>query len=427
MPTMFNYGYVVKLPNGRLVRAGQDWGPTLDSYKVGDSLGVRNGKEGIVLAVVKGEEANLNGHDVMVILEERAARVEGQSVLHRMLQMTRELASPRLTSRPQIQADFKGMKVRAVRDSIFVRPQNETFHDFQLNLLLWTLGKSWFDAEMAKQPQDRHVILQWRHERNEILNASRKPGEDPNQPIKAAMTGNVKTLQVLADDIYQLEHALKTPRKIIERLQDPRQFQGARHEIAAASIFARCGFAIKFIDDTSKRNPEFVAEKEGERIAVEAKSRHRPGVLHVPGHFDDEKEPAPAKIKELYEQAPGQSPGGMPFLVFVDVNLPPTPQTLMIDKSWVRESMQAFEFRRQEGKVTDPDTGLVLTNFGWHFHRDRGSPPGEFIVVRTAQPEFPIQQSTWNLLDRALSEYGLIVDQEEHEKSIRGQYPEFRR
>jgi hypothetical protein len=30
--SMFSYGYVVKLPNGRLVRAGQDWGMTLDFH-----------------------------------------------------------------------------------------------------------------------------------------------------------------------------------------------------------------------------------------------------------------------------------------------------------------------------------------------------------------------------------------------------------
>ena len=49
---MFKYGYVVKLQSGRLVRAGEDWGQTLDSFKVGDSLGGENGKEGVVLAVV---------------------------------------------------------------------------------------------------------------------------------------------------------------------------------------------------------------------------------------------------------------------------------------------------------------------------------------------------------------------------------------
>jgi len=80
MAAMFKYGYVVKLPSGLLVRAGQDWGPTPDTYKAGDSLGVKNGKEGIVLAVVKGDEANLNGYDVMIVLEERPVRIAGQGI-----------------------------------------------------------------------------------------------------------------------------------------------------------------------------------------------------------------------------------------------------------------------------------------------------------------------------------------------------------
>jgi hypothetical protein len=236
------------------------------------------------------------------------------------------------------------------------------------------------------------------------------------------MTGNVKALQVLADDIYQLEHALKTPRKIIDRLRDPRQFQGARNEIAVASIFARCGFDIDFIDNATKRNPEFIAQKGTERIAVEAKSRHRPRVLEERGAMQGD--PAPAKIKELYENALGQNPGGMPFMVFIDVNLALTPAVPPMEKPWVKEAMKCFDDRRQEGKATDPDTGLILTNFGWHYYHDHGATPGECIPVRSANPQFPIQDDTWNLLDRALGEYGFIVDEEQREKNVRARYPE---
>ena len=38
---------LVKLPGGRLVRAGQDFAPSPDTYKVGDSLGIKNEKEGL--------------------------------------------------------------------------------------------------------------------------------------------------------------------------------------------------------------------------------------------------------------------------------------------------------------------------------------------------------------------------------------------
>jgi hypothetical protein len=420
---MYKYGYFVRLPDGRLVPTGQDWGPSLDTFKKGDSLGIKNGREGIVYAVLRDGMAKQVGVDVLVVVEERVPMAG--NMRQRMQQMLQELGPARLTSRPQIQTEFQGKKFRAVRNVLHIRPQGETFFDFQINLLLWVLGKKWFDAEMSKPLEERHVILQWRHERNELLRAQQKPGDDPNNPVAIRPTGNVKTLQVLADDVYQLEHALKTPRGTVDRLRDSRQFQGARYEIAVASIFARCNFVVSFIDDPTKRTPEFVAEKGEEYIAVEAKSRHRAGVLHHPGRLEHDAAPAPANIKHHYEEALQQNPGDIPFMVFIDVNLPLTPDIPPMERAWVREAMKCFDDRRQEGKLADPDTGLVLTNFGWHYYRDPGTPPGEIMPVRAMNPTHPIREETWQLLERALNEYGLIIDQEAHEGDVRARYPEF--
>src|SRR5260370_653809 len=112
-------------------------------------------------------------------------------------------------------------------------------HDFAQTMDSY---KAWYDAEMSKALDERHIIHRWRHQRCEVLKAHQKPGHDTQKPVAAPMTGNVKALQVLADDIYQLEHALKTPRQILDRLRDQRQFQGATNEITVASIFAPCGF-----------------------------------------------------------------------------------------------------------------------------------------------------------------------------------------
>jgi hypothetical protein len=203
----------------------------------------------------------------------------GHRIVEKAAQMMNPPAPSRMVSRPQIQTVAFGQKVRAVRNAIHFRPLEETFHDFQLNLLLWTLGKNWFDEQMLKAPAERHIVLRWRDERNELLEKHRDPAAPANQPVRVPMTGNTKALQVLADDIYQLQHALKTPRKIIERLRNMSEFQGARYEILVASLFARCGFDIEFVDDQVKKKPEFFASRSGERIAVEAKSRHRPGIL----------------------------------------------------------------------------------------------------------------------------------------------------
>ena len=318
---------------------------------------------------------------------------------------------PRMVSRPQIQTVAFGKKIRAVRNGIHFRPLKETFHDFQLNLLLWTLGKNWFDQEMKKDPSERHIILRWRAERNELLTKHRSPSAPPNEPVRVQINGNIKALQVLADDVYQLRHALKTPRKIIERLRNVREFQGARYEILAASLFARCGFEIEFVDDKSKKTPEFFATKAGERIAVEAKSRHRPGVLHERGAYVAESEPGTARIRGLYQDALQHNPGETPFVVFIDVNLPLSPQTPPVERTWVKEAMTCFEEREREGLKTE-DSGLILSNIGWHYRREIGAPPPEFLTVKPEHPRYPLRSETWILLEGALNEYGVVVDEE---------------
>jgi hypothetical protein len=318
---------------------------------------------------------------------------------------------PRMVSRPQLQMVAFGKKLRVVRNKIHFRPLEETLYDFQLNHLLWVLGKEWFDKEMLKPLDERHVVMKWRHERNEVLEKYRAPSAPPNEPVKAPLTGNMKALQILADDVYQLEHALEAPKKIVERLRNMREFQGARYEVLVASLFARCGFSIDFIDDRSKKNPEFFATKGEERIAVEAKSRRRTGVLHEKGEFSVDSKPAPARIRGLFQEALEQNPGGVPFMTFIDVNLPLTPLTPPIERAWVREAMKCFDDRKRDG-LPESDIGLILTNIGWHYHREVGAPPSEAVTVRPEAPIFPIRNETWTLLEQALNEYGVIVDEE---------------
>jgi len=413
---MFHYGYFVICQNGRLAPVGDDWGPTADTYKPGVVLGIKNGVKATVVDVIKGQEAALNHVDVMILLnEERTQELHPLEWIKHAASRMATARPRRLTSWPQIQADFQGQKLRAERNKIYRRPKEETFQDFLINHLLWFLGEEWFNNEMKKKPEERHVILRWRHERSEQLLKHAPPDADATGPLKAPMTGGAKALLVLANDVLQLAQALDAPPKVSTRLGDMHEFQGARYEILVASLFARCGFQIGFIDDATKRNPEFIASKGSEKIAVEAKSRHRAGVLHERGAFADD---APAEIKRLYESALGQNPGGMPFVVFVDVNLPLTPEVPINQKDWVREAMQAFEHRRQEER-TDPDTALILTNFGWYFSRDPRLAPGEFMPARHENPAYPISDETWTLLQRALSEYGLVVDEAGYADKVR--------
>ena len=418
----FAYGYFVRLPDGAIVPAGNDFGPTPDTYHIGDSLGTRGDFEGVVIGILKGKLAKMSGgYDVFVLVEQRRARskeagpappwdfFEGEEGKKFLETIMRE--PPRLVSRPQIQAEFAGYRFRAVRNKLHRRPLNETFFDFQINHLLWLLGKDWFDSEMAKPPDERHIVLKWRAERNEVLRKYQDP-KNPAAPARAPFTGGSRALQVFADDLYQLDHALQPPSKIMARLRDMGQFQGARYEILTASLFARCGFAINFIEDASKRNPEFVAEKDGKRIAVEAKSRHRAGVLNERGAYQEGKS---AEIRRLYDSAAGQNPGDCAFMVFIDVNLPLTPEVPPSKRVWVLEAMQVFADREKEG-LQNKDSALVLSNFGWHFSREEGAVPGETYLAIVERSKYPVQRKTWELLTRALSEYGRVVDEEQQNK-----------
>lgn len=132
-------------------------------------------------------------------------------------------------------------------------------------------------------------------------------------------------------------------------------------------------------------------------------------MLNRCGQFDKD---APAEIKRLYEDAAGQDPGDCPFLILIDVNLPLTPDVPLMQKDWVKEATKAFEYREQKERE-NRDTGLILTNFGWHFSREEGSPPGENCQARLEHPKYPLRNQTWELLGRAISEYGRVIDEEE--------------
>ena len=233
-------------------------------------------------------------------------------------------------------------------------------------------------------------------------------------------SGNVKSLIVLVDDIYQVEHVFQTPKNIIRRLRDHRQFQGARYEILAGSIFARCSFKIDYIDDKTQKTPEFFASKEEtkEDIAVEAKSRHRKGVIHESAGEEASVEETPkAGVGRLFREALEQNPGGMPFLIFIDLNLLLTPGVPTRDKPWFNELKELFD-QLESGTPDQPEefTGVIFTNFGWHYYREKGAPGGEYVIVTSRNPCFPVGSETWALLKRALDEYGFIPDEEQHEK-----------
>lgn len=293
---------------------------------------------------------------------------------------------------------FQGRRYRAIWDEVHGRPEKETFHDFLLWLMQETLGRDWIAQQKALQHDKRHVLVAW-------LESFKNLATHPLRLQKGiyVTSGPMKAALMLAYDLYILQVARKLPAAVLNRLKNREEFQGARYELAVASIFARADFEIKWLStNRPDRHCEFTArhKRTGTEISIEAKSRQRPGVLHKSGSFDETKD-VKAGVRQLYESARGQGTPGQPFVIFVDVNRPtdnlppPEPDTLSVASNRV-DWMDEIETMLREdwsidGRLPSPDTLVVVTNYCPHFGEpDAVAPPGVFAMVPSPNPKEPI-------------------------------------
>jgi hypothetical protein len=355
----------------------------------------------------------------------RPASAEDQRMWERVFQMQRELHVPRMSER-HVWFDHEGHRFRAIGSDVYYSPQgSETFHEFLVNQLLLQLGRPWFEEEGKKPLEDRHIVLRWRAE---LIMGVNSAASAPNTTVSILPTGNMKSLLVLADDVWQLRQAGTIPEWLLGRLRNHNEFQGARYEVAVAALFARAGYVVDFVPDSSTRHPEFVAahRTSGERVAVEAKSPRRPGVLHEEPTDVSLSVEVPKKVGRLFRDALGQIENSdCPAFVFVDLNLPLTPGVQTERKPWFAPVIGTTHHIAGQVGLPPPLVGLVVTNFGWHYYRDHEGGDGEFAVFRLPSPAYTASERIWSSVGVALREVGFLPDPERHEHKVRMKYPEF--
>ncbi len=241
---MLHYGYFVLLHDGRLVPAGDDWGPTPDTYKSGDSMGVRNDTEAIVVGVVKGDAAKFYGNvDVMVIVDQQpAAGIRNPLPRDLVAGVVAALNQPPSSpGPPTIQTLWKEKNVRvvAIWNKVIFRPPTETFHEFLVEVpLKSSFGEEWYKAEMAKAKADRHIVVRWLAAYREQGQKHRPANHSAGEVYGAPATGETTELIALAHDMYMLQKVNRLPDGLMNRLRNYDGFQGARYEIAIAAAWA---------------------------------------------------------------------------------------------------------------------------------------------------------------------------------------------
>ncbi len=201
------------------------------------------------------------------------------------------------------------------------------FNDFLVTYIRTVFGSKWYDAQLDRPHAEQLPVIRWHAHLREL---ERKIPKNSSGLREVAMDGPLRCLITLAYDLFLIEHHRSFSPELIERLRSPATFQSARHEASVASIMIRAGFRLAWEDesDNSEKHPEFIATEvvSGLKVAVEAKSVHRDGVLgstqgHVPPTLDvvrprKEAERVCGLVKKALPKA-----RGLPYLVFVDLNL----------------------------------------------------------------------------------------------------------
>lgn len=293
--------------------------------------------------------------------------------------------------RPGIGTDFKGYKVVAVGSRVFLSKKWKYFPDFLLEYLLMTLGEKWHKVELLKSPEEQHPITQWRKKAYEFTRKhDGQQGVIPSGFLAACLT--------LAYDLYTVQNNSRLDDEILTRLKHRDQFQGARHELFAEATCLRAGYTIEQEDekDKNKKHVEFTAihKKTGQRISIEAKSRHRRGVLGFPGKVQQEKE-LNLRFGNLLNDAMKKNPPN-PLVIFLDTNLPPAVAEPFFEPTSTNPPIPPKAFTkildriRKKHNGKDPYNLVVFSNHPHHYTREEEIDPTKHLLSIVSK--IPIKQ-----------------------------------
>ena len=292
--------------------------------------------------------------------------------------------------RPPIAVDHQGYKVVAVGNKLTWAKNWKTFHDFLFNYIAGGLGKEWGDAEIKKPFEERHPILQWYHQLCEFQRAHMAP--DAQGIGEAIASGPVMAYLWLAYDLYTLEHHALLREKLVRRLKNREQFQGARYEVSVAAAWVRAGFDLTLEDetDTETSHCEFNATHKptGATYSVEAKSRHREGYLGTPGI------PRPlaeitADVYALLQRALRKR-AEHERVIFIDLNVPPDGRALL-ETEWVKRVAEQVKRLEHTQAAADPypPAFIFFTNHPYHYvGNDQPEPGRSTVFTAINNPDF---------------------------------------
>ncbi|HET6178690.1 MAG TPA: hypothetical protein VFE61_17310 [Candidatus Sulfotelmatobacter sp.] len=196
-----------------------------------------------------------------------------------------------------------------------------------------------------------------------------------------------------AFNLFAIENSRRLDDLLLHRLKHPEKFQGALHEIFVEATCLRGGFEIEKEDegDRATRHAEFTATHRatGERFSVEAKSKHRPGVLGQAG-VAQPHEKLRLTYGSLINDAVAKNPKH-PLVIFLDTNLPFRSAHHVYGNNPEAPSRYITELCKRicnEHGGKSPFVMLALTNIPHHYAAaHEKDPPKQFHSMMTEHPD----------------------------------------
>jgi hypothetical protein len=291
----------------------------------------------------------------------------------RLIELQREMDEDRKAyghAQPMVTVEHQGYRIVAVRNQLQFSKNWKTPIDFLGDYIKTVMdGAGWGNGEIAKRYEERHPTLQW-YQDVCTWQREHEQEKDADGVFSGVATGSVKAYYALAYDLWTLDNHAVLQNKLIHRLKNADQFQGARYELYVIASMIRAGFHVELQDesDSNRTHCELAAthRRTGRKFSVEAKSTGRPGMLGKGDErtgIDDIRADIYRKLQNaLLKEADYDR------VVFIDVNMPPH-KGQTFEATWVSAVPDQLK-KLEDSQSADnpyPSAFLFFTNHPYHY------------------------------------------------------------
>jgi hypothetical protein len=271
--------------------------------------------------------------------------------------------------KPIIAQKLGDIQLVAVGSKLHWSAKWRTFPDFLEDYIKTVLGAEWYLTELQEHTIAMHPLMQWYIDYQKV---KQKAIKIPGEIFEYSVTGVVACYLGVAYALYLLDHNVELQKRLVARLKDVGNFQGAYYELWVARILIHAGFKLTLEDETdgNSRHCEFaaVSNETGKRYWVEAKMKAYTGLLGRSGADSGTNDnPISSMIPQLNDAL--DKPAADDRLIFIDLNAPH-----VLDAQgrpdWLERASRRLEKYEQRELAAGKAAYVFLTNLSFHRHLD---------------------------------------------------------